>query len=106
MPAAMEITVADDERASETQAPPAWTVEALLDDMCEGFIAYDTAWRFTYINRIAEAYLQQFTQKSRGDLLGKSVWEAFPALVGSELSSATAAPLLATRRWSSSSSAR
>ena len=77
--------MAYEERADESGEPSAWTAEALLDDVREGFIAYDTAWRFRYINRTAEAYLRQLTPSSPRELVGKCIWEAFPALVGTEL---------------------
>ncbi len=80
-----ETTVAHDQRASQTRERGAWTAEALLDDVHEGFIAYDTAWRFEYINRSAEAYLRQILETSPQELLGMSVWEAFPSLVGGEI---------------------
>jgi PAS domain S-box-containing protein len=85
MRAAKETSVAYEERGDGSGEPSAWTAEALLDDVREGFIAYDTAWKFRYINRTAEAYLGQLTPSSPRELLGKCIWEAFPSLVGTEL---------------------
>ena len=73
------------ERASETNERSVWTAEALLDDIREGFIAYDTAWRFRYINRLADAYLRKLSPPGPRELLGECIWEIFPFLVGSEL---------------------
>ncbi|MEP7125306.1 MAG: PAS domain S-box protein [Byssovorax sp.] len=111
MRAAKEISVADQDRSSEADERSGWTAEALLDDVSEGFVAYDTAWRLRYINRTAEAYLQALTQSAPRQILGKSVWEVFPSLVGSEmercyrLAAANEGPLSfeicspVTRRW-------
>lgn len=45
----------------------------------DGFMLFDTQWRYTYIN----AQASPFTGKPREELLGKNVWEEFPALVNS-----------------------
>jgi PAS domain S-box-containing protein len=47
---------------------------AALDSVSEGFVILDRDWRFAYINRAAE----RFIQKSRAELLGRSQWESFP----------------------------
>ncbi|WLI91370.1 EAL domain-containing protein [Massilia sp. R2A-15] len=49
-----------------------------LDTMSEAFLTMDTALRFTYLNPEAEALLR----RSRGELLGKLAWEAFPGAIG------------------------
>ena len=51
----------------------------LLEAMPSGFFSLDASWRFTFLNAAAERLLGQL----RGDLLGRSVWEAFPDAVGS-----------------------
>ena len=50
------------------------TLEAITD----GFYTLDRAWRFTYLNREAE----RIQHKTRAELLGRVVWEAFPEAVG------------------------
>jgi PAS domain S-box-containing protein len=52
---------------------------ALLDSITDGFFALDRHWRFTYVNQVALEYLKG----SREQLLGRSIWEAFPTMVGS-----------------------
>ncbi len=52
---------------------------AILENHTDAFMIFDDQWRYTYINPPARAY----TGKSWQSLLGKSVWEEFPALVGS-----------------------
>lgn len=70
-------------RSVDFPTTSAVSVEALLDGITEGFVAFDPAWRFTYVNRSAEAHLRTFMSVSVEDLLGKNLWEAFPGLVGS-----------------------
>lgn len=50
------------------------TVESIGD----AFFTLDPDWRFTFINREAERLLQ----RPRAELLGRSLWEEFPAAVG------------------------
>src|SRR6266566_3414348 len=52
---------------------------SILDNLMDGFMLFDTQWRYTYINPQAGP----FTAKPREDLLGKNVWEVFPELVDS-----------------------
>lgn len=52
---------------------------AILESITDAFFALDTNWRFNYMNDEAERLLL----RSRSDLLGKVVWDEFPAAVGS-----------------------
>ena len=75
-PAARLIGVAYDataERASEAR------VSRVLEAMPAGFYSLDSQWRFTHVNAQAERLLGV----SREELLGRVVWEAFPAAVNS-----------------------
>ena len=53
----------------------------ILESITDAFFALDRDWRFTYVNRQAEALLG----RSRGDLLGKSLWEEYPGTVGNDI---------------------
>ena len=53
-------------------------VVGILESITDGFFAVDRQWRYTYVNRLAE----QMVGQARSELLGKLVWEAFPALAG------------------------
>jgi signal transduction histidine kinase len=53
-------------------------VEAVLGSISDAFFALDGAWRFTYVNDRAE----QVLARRRGEILGRSLWEAFPEAVG------------------------
>lgn len=50
----------------------------ILESITDGFFAVDAEWRFTYVNREAERLLQ----RSRSELLGRSLWREFPAATG------------------------
>ncbi|HUX72445.1 MAG TPA: PAS domain S-box protein [Steroidobacteraceae bacterium] len=52
---------------------------ATLESISNAFFTLDRSWRFTYLNREAERVLQ----RSRDTLLGRNVWEEFPAAVDS-----------------------
>ncbi|MGY1748949.1 SpoIIE family protein phosphatase [Modestobacter sp. SYSU DS0511] len=54
-------------------------VTRVLEAMPAGFYSLDPEWRFTHVNAEAERLLQH----SREELLGRVVWEAFPAAVNS-----------------------
>jgi PAS domain S-box-containing protein len=62
-----------DERAGEAR------VRRVLEAMPAGFYSLDREWRFTHLNAEAERLLG----RSREDLLGHAVWDAFPAAAGS-----------------------
>jgi PAS domain S-box-containing protein len=51
----------------------------IIESITDGFFALDRQWRYTYVNQQAE----QLVGRTREDLLGKVVWDAFPPLVGS-----------------------
>ncbi|MBE9163504.1 PAS domain-containing protein [Tychonema sp. LEGE 06208] len=50
-------------------------VSNIIESITDAFIAFDSQWRYTYVNATAEKLLA----RSRNDLLGRSIWEMFPA---------------------------
>jgi PAS domain S-box-containing protein len=52
---------------------------SILESMSDAFCAVDKQWRLIYVNGRAE----QITHRSRADLLGKLIWDAFPESIGS-----------------------
>jgi len=54
-------------------------LQETLESITDAFFTLDEQWNFTFLNSQAERLLE----RSRGDLLGRSVWEAFPEAVGS-----------------------
>ncbi len=53
----------------------------ILESITDAFYAVDENWTFTYVNAQAE----EFLERPREELLGESLWESFPATVGSRL---------------------
>lgn len=51
----------------------------ILESITDAFFALDSQWKFTYINQQAEALLQ----RTRADLLGKTIWDELPQAIGS-----------------------
>ncbi|MEG4624963.1 adenylate/guanylate cyclase domain-containing protein [Microcoleus sp. w1-18aA5] len=51
-----------------------------LEGMSDAFFAFDTQWRFTYINYKGS----QFLKRSQEELYGKNFWEEFPEFVNSD----------------------
>jgi PAS domain S-box-containing protein len=62
----------------------------ILESISDGFLAVDSEWRFTYINRAAEHILS----RTRDDLIGRLLWDAYPPardnIVGEEYRKALA----------------
>lgn len=52
----------------------------IFESITDAFFTVDRNWRFTFVNTRSEELLR----KSRDELLGHSLWELFPAAVGSE----------------------
>lgn len=65
------------EQAARVEAEAAKEqVTKILESITDGFIAFDTEWRFTYINHEGSRTLG----RSCEDLLGKNLWSEFPEL--------------------------
>jgi PAS domain S-box-containing protein len=58
----------------------AQTVVAILESISDAVISLDREWCCTYLNAAAE----RFTRRRREDLLGRTCWEIFPAMVGTQ----------------------
>lgn len=58
------------------QAAP--TPDSVLESITDAFVAFDRDFRYVWVNSEAE----RFTGMSRERLIGHSVWELFPAVVG------------------------
>lgn len=68
-------------RLSEAQPSFEHVLEDELERISDGFVVLDRAWRYRYVNRAAEEYIGL----PREQLLGKVMWELFPAAVGTSL---------------------
>jgi PAS domain S-box-containing protein len=65
--------------AEEHARDLAHRLTATLESITDAFLTIDHEWRFTYVNGEAEKMLK----RSRGELLGRSLWTEFPAVSGS-----------------------
>ncbi|MCP9494686.1 MAG: PAS domain S-box protein [Pyrinomonadaceae bacterium MAG19_C2-C3] len=54
-------------------------VVTILESITDAFFTLNHEWQFTYLNQQAEPLVQ----RTREELLGKSIWEAFPAIINS-----------------------
>lgn len=71
---------ASDEAVQKAAAVHQRKLQAVLDNIDEGYMSLDRDWRYRTVNRVAELYLGH----AREDLVG-AVWtEAFPSARGSE----------------------
>ena len=52
-----------------------------LESITDGFCLLDQNWKYVYLNGPAE----RMTRRSRKDLLGRSLWEAFPGVAGTRM---------------------
>ncbi|HEV2913019.1 MAG TPA: PAS domain S-box protein [Pyrinomonadaceae bacterium] len=71
--------ITERKRAEAALAQANKRVADILDSITDAFFAVDHEWRFTYLNRQAEPLLQ----RTRDEILGKSIWEEFPEAVDS-----------------------
>lgn len=55
-----------------------------LERLTAGFVAIDGSWRLTYLNQRAQAMLGH----AGASLIGRTLWEAFPQLAGSDVEAA------------------
>ncbi|MBE9113372.1 PAS domain S-box protein [Nodosilinea sp. LEGE 07298] len=69
------------EAAQQAAEASATRLTQILESMGDAFVALDCDWRITYLNAAGE----QINGKPRTDVLGKTCWEEWPALVGSSL---------------------
>jgi len=73
---------ADQERLLREEAELARSqTNAILESMTDGFIAMDRDWRYTYMNAAAE----RINNRPRSAFLGKTNWELFPDLLGTDI---------------------
>src|SRR5688500_7891521 len=54
---------------------------SVLESITDGFVRMDADWRHIYVNAAAERMLR----KPRAEVLGKSFYEAFPEVQGTEI---------------------
>lgn len=71
--------------ASETAKQQAETalrrIDQLLESMSDAFVALDHHWKIIYQNATAE----RINNKPRSEVIGKTLWEEWPAAIGTEI---------------------
>ena len=56
-------------------------IHTTLESITDAFTRFDSAWRVVYMNDAAE----RLNQRPRAETLGRTLWEMFPALLGTQL---------------------
>ena len=75
------------QRAAEVAAKAALAqATALVESVSDAFVAYDREFRFTYVNERAAAIFA--TQGVTGSLAGRTLWDAFPRVLGTPMEQA------------------
>jgi diguanylate cyclase (GGDEF)-like protein/PAS domain S-box-containing protein len=77
--AARILDITQKKQAEDEAARLALRLTGMLDNIDDAVLTLDRQWRFTYLNKAAEAHLR----RPRGALLGTVLWEEFKDLVGS-----------------------
>src|SRR5215211_7157936 len=72
------IDITERKRVEEALRQANERITNILESITDAFVAVDRQWRFTYLNERALTTLQ----RTREELLGKNMWEAFPEAVG------------------------
>jgi PAS domain S-box-containing protein len=65
-------------RAETAQEAKVSEIVTIWESMTDAFFRLDTSWRFTHVNSQAA----HVWQRKAEDLIGKNIWEEFPAAVG------------------------
>jgi PAS domain S-box-containing protein len=72
---------AERERLLAETAAAHGRLAAILEGISASFFALDAEWRISHVNSAAARYVG----RTREELLGRTLWEAFPTIVGTEL---------------------
>jgi PAS domain S-box-containing protein len=75
-PAAVEEQTAQTRSMQQMQVP-SQSISTLIDSLPDAVFVLDHEWRYTYLNRAAEALVG----RPREELLGKNVWTLFPEAI-------------------------
>jgi len=75
----MVTDLTEQHRLAQDQAKLMRRLTHVFESMSDAFFMLDRNWQFSYLNGQAEKLLQ----RSRDELLGRNVWEKYPAAVGS-----------------------
>lgn len=76
----MAIDIDSTVRAEQAINKKAREIENILESITDGFFTVNKNWEFTYINKEFERIIK----RTREELLGRNIWEAFPDIVDLE----------------------
>src|ERR1700730_2603049 len=68
------------QQPGEARREPDKRVTGISELIADGVVTLDRDWRYTYMDAQAERMLD----RPRADLLGKCIWEEYPAILGTE----------------------
>jgi signal transduction histidine kinase/PAS domain-containing protein len=71
-------------RTQEAEAADAFS-RGILASISDPFVVQDNEWRFRYINEQAAQVFLRSSHGGREELIGRTVWEVFPEVVGTEI---------------------
>jgi signal transduction histidine kinase len=77
---ALRRVAADREQLLTREREARERVTTILESITDAFLAVDRAWRVTYFNARARDLIRTLAREDVGDLIGRSLWEAFPSL--------------------------
>ena len=78
---ALVAQVAETERTQRARQEVERELGSVFESISDAFYTLDADWRFVLVNPRAE----QLMRVPRGELVGRSVWEVFPAALGTEI---------------------
>lgn len=71
------------ERTAEAEAADLFS-RGILESISDPFVVQDAEWRFRYVNETAAQIFAQSDHGPVGKLIGKSLWEEYPDIVGTK----------------------
>jgi PAS domain S-box-containing protein len=74
------------ERTAEAESAEAFS-SGILESISDPFVVHDAEWRFRYVNESAAKIFTQSDHPGAPQLIGKSVWEEWPDIVGTKFES-------------------
>ncbi|MEA2303626.1 MAG: hypothetical protein QOH43_906 [Solirubrobacteraceae bacterium] len=79
--------VSERRRAMQELRESQGRVKTILESITDSFVAVDGDWRYTYVNDRALRRLEAWCERAvtREEILGRSMWEVFPDVVGTEV---------------------
>ncbi len=71
------------ERTAQAEAAERYS-RGILESIADPFVVQDKEWRFRYVNEAASRIFSESNHGSAESLIGKSVWEEWPDIVGTK----------------------